>query len=690
MLPKSKNETAGQLFKTLLAAAGDPHVYDTVVGQIIAKFGSDKGFIKAVVDETGIPEEVVTKEIVDAASLPSKDTSGGNTHSNKDRQAANPNAPAPVKPPEAPQMPTQAPGLGTPPPAAQTPPIAQPQSAAPPAPMQAAAAQNQAKGMSPGQALNVANQAPKPMMKKGGLITKMEYGGSPSGGADPKANMSTIGLQDGGDLNEIDLMGKHQPGMLAGGTIDKDAYDDNGLRRSPKDILRIKKSKVYNDDQPLDREGISGTKDDMFEAGRDIMPQIKNKSDEDILDKLHGRTKLLTGGLMNLPSYNNSVEMKEGGNVPAGSLPEEVADDQPVMLSKGEFVIPANVVRYVGLEFLIKLRDRALEGLSKMEEAGQIRRPGDGKNPGEDGEVEPKSILGDINTIHDSLDEDPKQLLINHAIEEIEEHTELLEDALDAEDPDDIYMKSGGSLANPKEGSTLALKTAHLRHNKSYGHNSDVNNLNAGINGAGPNVAMAKGGNIPPDNTTGIDPNPSAFRNSATPEGKIGRNMGKRPFADAKGSASVEGKGVFRPLEASRHMAGGGDVDIEAAGKYLNSLDQDADPDSHRDTLPSYDNFRDFANAVASTPSIFGPGMIIDAIRGNGMFNNNYNPDYLTVGEAKTGQTAMNKSLELAGDDMPSYDDAKNTENNKSIMESMGGQSTEGTDEEAGQSSGQG
>jgi hypothetical protein len=53
-------------------------------------------------------------------------------------------------------------------------------------------------------------------------------------------------------------------------------------------------------------------------------------------------------------------------------LQEEVRDDIPAKLSEGEFVIPADVVRYIGLEKLMKMRDAAKEGLARMEEVGQM------------------------------------------------------------------------------------------------------------------------------------------------------------------------------------------------------------------------------------------------------------------------------------------------------------------------------
>ena len=58
--------------------------------------------------------------------------------------------------------------------------------------------------------------------------------------------------------------------------------------------------------------------------------------------------------------------------MPSGSLKEEVADDIPVMMSEGEFVFPADVVRYIGLETLMKMRQDAKQGLKMMEEMGQM------------------------------------------------------------------------------------------------------------------------------------------------------------------------------------------------------------------------------------------------------------------------------------------------------------------------------
>lgn len=67
-----------------------------------------------------------------------------------------------------------------------------------------------------------------------------------------------------------------------------------------------------------------------------------------------------------------TVDPVSGNEVPVGSLQEEVRDDISAKLSEGEFVIPADVVRYIGLEKLMKMRDAAKEGLARMEEVGQM------------------------------------------------------------------------------------------------------------------------------------------------------------------------------------------------------------------------------------------------------------------------------------------------------------------------------
>jgi hypothetical protein len=61
-----------------------------------------------------------------------------------------------------------------------------------------------------------------------------------------------------------------------------------------------------------------------------------------------------------------------GNEVPSGSMAKEVRDDIPAQLSEGEYVVPADVVRYYGVKFFEDLRNRAKMGLQDMEARGRI------------------------------------------------------------------------------------------------------------------------------------------------------------------------------------------------------------------------------------------------------------------------------------------------------------------------------
>jgi hypothetical protein len=76
-----------------------------------------------------------------------------------------------------------------------------------------------------------------------------------------------------------------------------------------------------------------------------------------------------------------TVDPVSGNDVPPGAMQNEVRDDIDAKLSEGEFVIPADVVRYIGLERLMKLRDEAKQGLSRMAEIGQMGNADQVENP---------------------------------------------------------------------------------------------------------------------------------------------------------------------------------------------------------------------------------------------------------------------------------------------------------------------
>jgi len=66
------------------------------------------------------------------------------------------------------------------------------------------------------------------------------------------------------------------------------------------------------------------------------------------------------------------VDEESGNEVPIGSTRKEVRDDIPAQVSEGEFVFPADVVRFLGLEKLMEIRQGAKMGLKQMEAMGQM------------------------------------------------------------------------------------------------------------------------------------------------------------------------------------------------------------------------------------------------------------------------------------------------------------------------------
>ena len=74
----------------------------------------------------------------------------------------------------------------------------------------------------------------------------------------------------------------------------------------------------------------------------------------------------------------------EEGDPPPLAKPKEVADDIPAMLSEGEYVLPANVVRYLGLERITDMHKKVLSEINQMEELGIIQNVDENGTPEKD------------------------------------------------------------------------------------------------------------------------------------------------------------------------------------------------------------------------------------------------------------------------------------------------------------------
>jgi len=97
-----------------------------------------------------------------------------------------------------------------------------------------------------------------------------------------------------------------------------------------------------------------------------------DKSDNKSEQTMDDQTDFVFKSVRSYAEGGEVVDPVSGNEVPPGSLPEEVRDDIDARLSEGEYVVPADVVRYYGVKFFEDLRTKAKSGLEKMDEEGRI------------------------------------------------------------------------------------------------------------------------------------------------------------------------------------------------------------------------------------------------------------------------------------------------------------------------------
>ena len=136
-------------------------------------------------------------------------------------------------------------------------------------------------------------------------------------------------------------------------------------------IPSIQNGKILSEDEL--KEGIKSGKlkptsvhDSLPEA---VKESRKRSESLNIINKTDMPNYMEEGGLL---QEGGTTDPISGNEVPMGSTQEEVRDDIPAQLSEGEFVFPADVVRFIGLDTLMKLRQSAKAGLAKMDRMGQM------------------------------------------------------------------------------------------------------------------------------------------------------------------------------------------------------------------------------------------------------------------------------------------------------------------------------
>ena len=155
---------------------------------------------------------------------------------------------------------------------------------------------------------------------------------------------------------------------------------------------------------------------------------------------------------------NNMMNEEPENEVPFGSLEDEVADDIPVMLSEGEYVIPADVVRYWGLKHLEEMRMMAKCGLMSMQQDGRLHMVDEEGEPVETDMPEAPQIEVveiDIQAMQDDMSEEEED---EDDDDDMDKQMEMFEDNVievdfDGKDEEDILkLSDGGSVNDPMGG----------------------------------------------------------------------------------------------------------------------------------------------------------------------------------------------------------------------------------------------
>lgn len=167
----------------------------------------------------------------------------------------------------------------------------------------------------------------------------------------------------------------NQGGALMPGNTDRDLEADYEALRSigedPKDMMPEEVS-MMDAAKEGGKLGVTYLQLLARKMGFDITPTEDNRKGfsegGSVMEDQMARV-MQSGGLADDGMNQDPVS---GNDIPSGSLAEEVRDDIPAQLSEGEYVVPADVVRYYGVRYFEDLRDEAKEGLTQMEDDGRI------------------------------------------------------------------------------------------------------------------------------------------------------------------------------------------------------------------------------------------------------------------------------------------------------------------------------
>jgi hypothetical protein len=177
---------------------------------------------------------------------------------------------------------------------------------------------------------------------------------------------------------------RYSGGLMAKGMSDIDKLGQMGKGMSDK----AKRLLLEDPNDPMMGETFSEMYNRLKteQGGAPLMPayayehwsydEFKNKNKGKNMKKpeelYHGGMMSDCKGVMSVPEIIIGVDPVSGNDIPLGSKAENVRDDMPAMLSEGEYVLPADVVKWHGLKHIQGMHDEASMGLMGMAVEGYL------------------------------------------------------------------------------------------------------------------------------------------------------------------------------------------------------------------------------------------------------------------------------------------------------------------------------
>jgi hypothetical protein len=133
-----------------------------------------------------------------------------------------------------------------------------------------------------------------------------------------------------------------------------------GLAVARKGIMTPEGEDMANKKFQLDENKADLNNDGNLSSYEKQRAEAIQKADADEIEMYHG-------GMM------GPVDPVSGNEIPIGSSAEEVRDDIEINISQGEYVLPADVVKWHGLKHILDMQEEAKMGLMAMNAMGLIK-----------------------------------------------------------------------------------------------------------------------------------------------------------------------------------------------------------------------------------------------------------------------------------------------------------------------------